>query len=343
MKILNRFKRPIESFSKIWLGTIGLGVVAMMVAVVMLIGALAIGKTKYHAEFAQASSLRPGEQVTIAGVAVGAVDSLELAGDRVVVTFEIRNDVHLGRDSRADIKLTTLLGNRYIELSPAGSGDLDAKTIPLTQTAVPYDLQQTLADATTTFADIDAERIAQSLNTLTSGLQGVPEALPDALRNLRSLSDILAERHDQLRTLLANTDTVTAMIRDQRANLGSLVLQGRDLLGELTSRRETVAGLFASSTTLVDTLKRVFDDNPALNDLLASMRDLSDMIARNDALLRNTMQALPIPFRNVANAFGSGVGGDLTLPNGILIDSWMCALSERATQFNLVEYFRDCQ
>ena len=343
MKMPKRFNRPIESFNRIWLGTIALGVIAVIVGVVILISALGIGKTTYHAEFTQAATLRPGEQVTVAGVLVGAVDSLELNGAKVVVNFKVRNDIHLGRDTRAAIKLTTLLGSRYIALAPAGDGDLDDGTIPLSNTTVPYDLQKTLADATNTFADVDAERIAQSLTTLTTGLKGVPEALPDALRNLRSLSDILASRRVQLRTLLSSTDTVTAMIRDQRANLGSLVTEGRDLLGELTSRRQTVAGLFASATALVDTLKRVLADEPELNDLLASMRDLSDMISRNDALLRNILQTLPIPIRNVANGFGSGVGADATLPNGIMVDSWMCALSVRAQQFNLTPYFQDCQ
>ncbi|GAY13874.1 putative MCE family protein [Mycobacterium sp. shizuoka-1] len=342
--MFERFKRsPIESLNKIWLGTAALGVVIALVAAVLLFGALGIGETKYQAEFAQAASLRAGEQVTIAGISVGTVDGLKLAGDRVIVTFNVSNDVHLGRDTQAAIKLTTLLGSRYLELSPAGNGELPDDTIPLSNTSVPYDLQQTLADATTTFGEIDAERIAQSLTTLTQNLHGVPEALPEALRNLKSLSAILAERRDQLRTLLSSTHTVTAMIRDQRANLGSLVLQGRDLLGELTSRRAAVQRLFASATALVDTLKRVLDDEPALNELLVTMRELSTMIADHDALLRNILQVLPVPIRNVANATGSGPAADATFPNLPLVDSWMCAISGRAQQFNLVEYFQDCQ
>ena len=42
-------------------------------------------------------------------------------------------------------------------------------------------------------------------------------------------------------------------------------------------------------------------------------------------------------------ATGSGNAADVFLPAGIFVDSWMCALSGRARQFNLVEYFKDCQ
>jgi phospholipid/cholesterol/gamma-HCH transport system substrate-binding protein len=67
------------------------------------------------------------------------------------------------------------------------------------------------------------------------------------------------------------------------------------------------------------------------------------MIASHDALLRNTLQVLPIPMRNIANATGSGTALDAATLNGPLIDSWMCAISGRAEQFNLVEYFKDCE
>ena len=335
--------RPITSYNKIWLGSIALGLIATIIGVVLLIGALDLGRTRYHAEFAQAADLRPGNLVTVAGVSVGNVESLSLAGDRVRVAFKIRNDVQLGRDSHAAIKMTTLLGNRYLELSPAGTGTLHSGTIPLTNTAVPYNLQEALADATTTFDAVDADRVASSLTTVTQSLDGVPDALPEALRNLRALSGIISDRRDQLKALLSSTDKVTAMIRDQKANLGSLILQGRNLLGDLASRRAAVERLFTSATALVNTLNRVLGDQPGLNDLLTSLKDFSHMIASHDAQLRNLLQALPIPMRNIANAFGSGTAGDITLPAGILVDSWMCAISGRATQFHLVEYFKDCE
>ncbi len=336
-------KRPLEEYNKLWLGTLAVGVIVATVAAILGIGALDLGKTQYRAEFAQAASIRPGEQVTIAGVPVGSVEKLSLAGDRVVVRFMIRDDVHLGDATRAAIKLTTLLGSRYVELSPAGGGELDSHTIPLANTSVPYDLQKTLADSTTTFEQIDADSIAESFTTVSQGLEGVPEALPQALKNLRSLAATVSTRRDQIGTLLTSTDTVTAMIRDQKANLGALMLQGRDLLAEITTRRAAVQRLLASATALVDTLNRVLNDEPALNEMLASTRDFARMIAEHDALFRNVMQTLPIPFRNLANASGSGVGFDVTYPAGPLIDSWMCAISGRAKQFGVVEYFQDCQ
>jgi len=156
----DRLKRPIEEYNKIWLATASLAVITVTVAAIVLIGRLSLGQTDYRAEFAQAAQIRPGDQVTIAGIAVGAVRDLKLAADHVIATFAIRNDIHLGADTRAAIKLTTLLGSRYVALEPAGTGGLEQHTIRIANTSVPYDLQEALADATTTFEQVDADRIA---------------------------------------------------------------------------------------------------------------------------------------------------------------------------------------
>ncbi|WP_319456971.1 MULTISPECIES: MCE family protein [unclassified Mycobacterium] len=338
-----RAKRPLEGYNKIVLGAISVGVIVAVVAVVVGIGRLSLGQTGFRGEFAQAAQIRPGDQVTVAGISVGAVKGVELAGDHVVVSFKVSDDVRLGRDTQAAIKLTTLLGSRYLELSPAGDGDLDHNTIGMANTSVPYDLQKAVADATTTFEQVDGDRIADSLTTLAGGLTGVPEALPEALDNIKSLAAIISGRRDQIGSLLSSVDTITTMIRNQKANLGSLVQQGRALLAEITTRRAAVQGLLTNATALVNRIKSVLDDEPAINEMIASSRDFSRMIAEHDELVRQTMQVMAIDMRAFANASGSGTALDANVPSGPLIDSWMCALSARAKQFNLQPYFTDCQ
>ncbi len=77
-------------------------------------------------------------------------------------------------DTRASIKLTTLLGARYIELRPAGEGELPDNRIPLSNTEVPYDLMDVLADATTTFEQVDARELGDTLTTLAGELHDLP-------------------------------------------------------------------------------------------------------------------------------------------------------------------------
>ncbi|BDE16171.1 MULTISPECIES: MCE family protein [Mycobacterium] len=342
-KLLKRLKRPIESYNKTWLGMIGLTVIALLLGGVVLFGSLNVGTTRYQGEFAQSAQINKGNQVTIAGIQVGTVEGVKLAGDHVVVTFNVKNGTHLGADTQASINMTTILGSRYLALTPAGSGELKDRTIRLANTEVPFDLQRTLAGATSTFEAVDADRVVESVRSLTQNLQGLPDALPEALENLQSLATVISDRRDQLGTLLSNTETLTTMLRNQKADLGVLVLQGRDLLAEIATRRAAVQRLFASATTLVDRAKTILADEPELNKLLANAREFTAMINSHDALVRNILQSMPITVRNLANTTGNGNYLDLNLPAGVLVDSWMCAISGRARQFNLVEYFKDCQ
>ncbi len=121
-------KRPLESYHKTWLGFIAVAVVA----------------------------------VVIAGIPVGDVTSMKLDGDHVEAGLKIRDNIVLGKDSRATIKVTTILGSRYLALEPNGSASLPHNTFDLSHTDVPYDLQSALRDATTTFEQVDSDRFSRS-------------------------------------------------------------------------------------------------------------------------------------------------------------------------------------
>lgn len=214
-------RRPLESYNRTWLGLAGLAAVAVLVAASLGIKLVGVGYTHYTAEFLQAATLRPGNPITIAGIEVGHVSSMKLAGDHVEAGLSVRDNVPLGRDTRASIKVMTILGSRYLELAPDGPGSLPAKTIPLAHTAVPYDLQSLLEDATTSFEQVDSDQFAQSLSVLGEQLGGVPPLIPQAVANLQTLSTITADRRGQLGTLLKSTQRVVNTLRGSRPTSGT--------------------------------------------------------------------------------------------------------------------------
>ncbi|MGE2689434.1 MCE family protein [Mycolicibacterium pulveris] len=333
----------LESYHPFWIGLVALVMAAVVVAALLIARTAGFGYTSYRAEFAQAAQLRVGDNVSVAGISVGEVRSVALAGDRVVVNLRVRDDVRLGAQSRAAIKLTTLLGSRYVELRPRGEQPLRDKVIRLDYTEVPYDLQSLLRDSTSTFEQVDTDRLTSALTVLSDQLHGLPDALPQAMTNLQSLSGIIAARRDQIGTLLDASATLTDTLHRQQANLGQLVFQGRELLAEFVSRQQAFRALMSSVTALVDLLsKAVVVDRPAAEKLFDDLLELSAMAAEHDELFRNTLQVLPIPIRNLTNATGTAPGVEIFPAAGILIDDWMCAISGRATQFHLVEYFKDC-
>jgi phospholipid/cholesterol/gamma-HCH transport system substrate-binding protein len=337
-------KRPLENYNTTWLGFIAAAVVAVLIGTTMLVHMLGFGYRHYTAEFLQAASLRAGNPITVAGIPVGNVTSMKLVGDHVEAGLKIRDNIVLGKDSKASIKVTTILGSRYLALEPNGPASLPHNTFDLSHTEVPYDLQAALKDATTTFEQVDSDRFAQSLAVLGKQLQGLPSVVPQAINNIDSLSSIIAVRRDQLGTLLKSTEQVTNTLRRQQAGIGNLINQGQDLLGQFVARRAVFHAMMQSLTTLVDTMSQiVVHDRSGLDSLITDMRDFTGLMAKHDDLLRNMLQVSPIFFREAANLTGEGNAINFNAPNVPAIDSWMCAISGRAKQFGMIQYFKDCK
>ncbi|MCA2207832.1 MCE family protein [Nocardia rosealba] len=333
-----------KHLSKSMLGLLALGLLLAVVAGAVGFNSLHVGQQRYEVEFTQAAGLRVGDGVTIAGVPVGTVDRQRLAGDRVLVTLSVDRSAQLGAETRAAIKLTTLLGARYVELSPAGDGEVADHRITLSHTSVPYDLQEALDNATTTFEQIDAGRIATSLDALANQLDGVPTVLPGLLDNLRSLAAILGGRRDELGSLLTGVRQLTTVVAEQQGDLAAITTQGRDLVTEILARRGALQTLMDATRRLADEVRiLVVEDRPRIEELLRGFDGLLGSLARHDDLLRNILHILPVPIRNFANASGTANEVDFTAPAGPLIDSWMCALSGRADQLAMSPYFQDCR
>lgn len=337
-------RRTIEDLNKTMVGLVAIGVLAAVLAAMVIITKVGPGYRTITADFLQAASLQQKNPVTVAGIPVGTVTKLQLAGDHVKVTMRVQDDINIGRDSRAVIMVTTILGSRYMALHPGGGGPLSNNNIDIRHTDVPYDLQEALQDVTVNYEQVNTDALANSIDALGKQIQTLPPLIPKAMDNLKTLSKVLADRRTQFGSMLQTMDLVTSTLRRQQTSIGSMVTQGQQLLGEFVMRRAAFHAMLASLTDMVHTLDGiVVDDRAELDALLANMNKLTGMLSERDDMLRNILQSAPLALRGFANATGTGNAVDLTVGNGLIVDSWMCAISGRAKQFEMMPYFKDCK
>ena len=147
------------------------------------------GGDTYTAAFTEAGGLKPDDPVRIAGVRVGKVETIELDGDHVQVTFRVKTDSEFGKETGAAIRVNTLLGAMYLALEPAGSGQLEAGTeIPVDRTSSPFDVVEAFSGLAETADEIDTDQLARSLTTLVRPDPQHPRGVPGrALRRLPAL------------------------------------------------------------------------------------------------------------------------------------------------------------
>ncbi|MBB3662175.1 MULTISPECIES: MCE family protein [Prauserella salsuginis group] len=273
------------------------------------------GGTTYQAEFSEAAGLKPDDEVRVAGVKVGNVSDVELDGDRVNVSFKVR-DAWLGDRTSATIKIKTLLGQKYVALDPLGENPLDpGSTIPRERTTAPYDVLEAFRDLSGTVDEVDTDQLAQSFDVLSETFSDTPDEMSGALDGLSKLSNTIAKRDQQLKSLLKNTKQISGTLAGRDEQLVKLMEDGSSLLGELQRRKQAITTMLQGSQELSTQLRGlVADNNEQIGPVLNKLDRLTGMLQRNEESLSEGIRQFA-PFVRVFNN---------TIGNGRWFDNYIC-------------------
>lgn len=103
------------------------GLVAVLYLAIQVGSARFFGSDSYtlEARFTSASGVNAGSRIEIAGVRVGTVKDVILDDNfYAIATLELPNTLELDEETIASVKTAGLIGDRFIELSPGGFGEL---------------------------------------------------------------------------------------------------------------------------------------------------------------------------------------------------------------------------
>ncbi|WP_203236669.1 MCE family protein [Nocardia panacis] len=304
--------------SPAFMGVLGLGVVLLVTVSTFFLDRLPIigAGTKYIAEFSEAAGLKKGNEVRIAGVKVGAVSEVKLAGDRVRVEFRTQ-DAWIGNETTASIQIKTLLGQKYLALDPKGSKPADPSApIPLSRTVSPYDVIDAFSDAAQNIDQINTAQLADSMRVLSEAFETTPPEIRNSIDGVARLSETLAKRDEELKKLFAATRGVTGVLADRSAQFEKLLGSGGQLLTELNFRQQSIAQLLSGAKTVAAELSALVHDNeqqigPALKNLQTSI----EMLNANQQNISKTLE-LAGPFYGLyANVLGTGRWFDAVIVN----------------------------
>ncbi|MBU3752183.1 MAG: MCE family protein, partial [Mycobacterium sp.] len=277
-------KRMLEDRNRTAVGLVALAILVALMATLVIITRVGPGYRRISADFIQAAALLPKNPVTVAGIPVGTVTGMRLNGDKVTVDMKVQNNVQLGKDSRAVIMVTTILGSRYVSLRPGGGGPLENNTIDINHTEVPYDLQQALQDVAVNYGEVNTDQLAAAVEALGRQVQDMPPLVPKAMDNLKRLSTVMAERRDQFGSMLKTMDIVTGTLRRQQTSIGAMVNQGNQLIGEFVMRQAAFHEMLRALTDLVNLLDDTVVTNRAqVESLLTNMNTLVGLADQHQA------------------------------------------------------------
>jgi phospholipid/cholesterol/gamma-HCH transport system substrate-binding protein len=291
-----------------------LGAITIVILLVVMAAAFNLSKfpgfggSVYTAEFTDASGLREGNMVQIAGMRAGRVEDIVLAGDKVVVEFRVDDGYEFGTESAASVQVLNLLGEKYLELRPAGGGQLDTEdTIPLARTDSAYDIVGVLGDLTQTTERIDTDQLGTALDTLSKTLDDAAPEIRSSFRGISRLSRTIATRDAELQQLLQRSDSVSKLLADRSDDLVVLMREGDKVFQEVRARKRAIHRLLVNTRTLSTQLEGVARDNEKqLGPALRELRQVLAMLQEKKKELRATAAAIG-PYADIlGNIVGTG-------------------------------------
>ena len=280
----------------------------------------------YSAVFTDASSLKSGDSVRVAGVRVGTVNKVALQPDnKVIVDFGADRNIVLTSGTKATVRYLNLVGDRYLELvdSP-GSGKIQpaGSQIPVDRTEPALDLDLLLGGLKPVVQGLNPQDVNALTNSLIQILQGQDGNIESLFSKTSSFTNSLADNGQTVQQLIDNLNTVVATISKD----------GNQFSGAVDKLEKLVTGLAADKDPIGEAITALDNGTASLTDLLNQARTplagtvdqlgrLAPLLDQDKELLDISIQKAPANYRKVVR-LGS---------YGSWINQYLCGLSLRVT------------
>ncbi len=307
-------------------------IIGSLVIVLALFAAFA-GWWLYHkltnntvvAYFSEANALYSGETVQIMGVRVGAVDTIEPAGDKMKVTFHYLSKYKVPANASAVILNPTLVASRNIQLEPPYKGGpvlSDNAVIPVERTQAPVEWDELRNSVTNIISKLGPTSqqpkgpFGEVIESFADGLAGKGQQINTTFNSLsRALTALNEGRGDFFAVLRSLALFVNALHKDdqQFVALNKNLAQFTD---RFTSSDRDLANAIKQTDGLLTTVRPFFAKN---SEVFArdvnNLADVTNALVQPDPLngLETALHVLPTAGANITQLYHPAQGANVAL------------------------------
>lgn len=306
------------------------------------------------AHFPRTVSVYEGSAVRILGVPVGTVDTVEPSGTDVVVTMSYPADIDVPEDASAVIIAPSVVGDRFIQLTPAYDGGpklKDGAVLDGSRTSAPLELDeiyQSLDNLIVALGPDGANKegaLSDLLVQTAENFSGQGEKFNQTVQDLSKLTSTLDNNRDELfntaarlekfvNTLAKNDDTVRRFNKSL-ADVSGMLADERD---ELSTSLRNLAVAMGQVSTFVK------DNEASLGRNIRGLNKVAKVLVRQRAALDEVLSAAPVALVNLGHTYNPQSGTLDTRANlGEVINQLsadpatvLCALTNSKTVCNLL-------
>ena len=222
------------------------------------------------AYFTDTLALYPGDKVTIMGVQVGQIESIEPAGDKMKVTFDYENKYKVPANATASILNPSLVASRNIQLSPAYTGGPvmeDDAVIPIDRTQVPVEYDELRDSINRILTDLgptpDQPRgpFGDIIDSAADGFAGKGEQLNRTLNNLSEALFALNEGRDDFFSVVKSLALFVNALYQSDQQFVALNDDLAEFTNAFTNTDREVANALQDLNQLLSTTRAFLDEN----------------------------------------------------------------------------------
>jgi phospholipid/cholesterol/gamma-HCH transport system substrate-binding protein len=271
------------------------------------------------AHFPRAISVYEGSDVRVLGVPVGTVTRVEPTGTDVTVTMTYDDEVRLPADARAVIIAPSVVGDRYVQLTPAypGTGKVlsDGAELSVEDTAEPLELDEiydSLDRLNVALGPRGANKsgaLSDLLSVTADNFGGQGATVRQTIKDYSRLSATLAGNSDELfgsvkalegfMGTLADNDQTVRQFNQSLADVSTM------LAGE---REELVAATRNLSVALTAVKEFVQENKGSLSRNITGLNRVAKVLVRQRGALDEILHVAPGALNNLALTYNPQAG-----------------------------------
>lgn len=298
----------------------------LVVLVGLLVGGTAVvirqsffGPKTITAYFTSATAIYPGDEVRVAGVRVGRIESIEPDGAQARMRLSVDRDVPIPADAKAVIVAQNLVSARYVQLAPAyetsGPTLPDNAVIGVDRTAVPVEWDE-VKDQLTRLAtdlgpsgDISTTSVSRFIDSAANAMTGNGDKLRETITQLAQVGRILADGSGDIVDVIVNLQTFVNALRDSNAQ----IVQFQDRLATVSSvidssRSDLDAALTYLAEAVGEVQRFIAGSRDQTAEQIQRLGAVTQNLADNRLALENVLHVAPNAIGNGYNIYNPDTG-----------------------------------
>jgi len=267
------------------------------------------------ADFNDVVSVVPRTLVMANDVPVGQVDSVERVGWHARVVMTIRKDIVLPANATADVRQTSLLGEKYIQLAAptgatvASAGRLsDGAVIPLSRTTRNPEVEEILGALSLMLSGGGVGQLKTISSELNKMMDGRQSDLRDVLSRIEALVGSLDTQKTDIINAMSSINRLTATLNKEGKTIGAALDSFGPAIKVLNDQHQALMTMLRSLDKLGTVGGRVIRESKdnvvaALRHLAPTLKKLADA---GDSLPKGLMMLASYPFPKEAATLAKG-------------------------------------